>query len=325
VAISINASDAYFTENIRIKRLEDGLIITLPKEHLPGKPFECLDLLTVVLVRPGLQLTNIAFTAAVGEVVISEGLDLTVTETTIVVAAGKIRSQDFFDSSKTSIEIGSGVVVGNYSVFRTLEMHTSAGAVIADVIPRQVDTDGTTTAVLNVTSAQGIVHIEYPPASKTDIPDRPYFTWISTEAGSIRGRYLLGNKTAISTKTGSIVADILPLSAPAASELTTTSTAGNQKLQVLGPYAGGNGNIDSLQSSHITTAGQLTLEYPSTWEGFLYGESTVGRIHVEGDFQDVEKGSIGLVGQYVKARKGNGSSHLDVRTTLGSTFLVVAS
>lgn len=89
------------------------------------------------------------------------------------------------------------------------------------------------------------------------------------------------------------------------------------------PERSGITKISNLNSTHYTTTCRLALEYPVEWEGPLYGETKTGNVQVQGDFDKFEKGTKGIVGKWIKARRGDGQSELNFQTTTGSVSLVL--
>ena len=135
---------------------------------------------------------------------------------------------------------------------------------------------------------------------------------VKTAAGTLNKKLIASTKT-LPCRNSSRVS--IPPAIP------TPIKVGSQRLRVVVPERSNITAIENLKSVHQTTTGQLNLKYPSQWQGFLYGETKAGWIQVKGHFDEIKRGSKGVVGQLVKAIRGKGASEIDFRTTVGSAQL----
>lgn len=145
------------------------------------------------------------------------------------------------------------------------------------------------------------------------IPDREYHSSISTASGSIKGRYLLGVGTSLTTQSGSINADFVPFGSRTA-RLETSSGSGATNARVLSGEGGK--DVDGLRSEHKSSgSGSVKVVYPVNWEGRITGTSGSGSIRVSGPEIIVDESSRGQV----RAHKGDEKKgNLEVRTGSGS-------
>jgi len=253
---------------------------------------------------------------------IPQELDLTITNTTqIRLDSGSLTANPFFTSRETRIDVNAGSVHGEYGLYDLLSVHTKAGSVKIDVIPKPADKETPLPAEFIAGSQTGSVHVAFPPPG-TEIPEREYHTTASSHYGSVSGNFIHGVKTILTTNAGSITAQLLPYAANAYSSILETRTdTGGQRIELLSPYVDAKCLIKRLSSTHYTHASSLKLKYPSEWEGSIHGHTGAGSLTLRGkDVKIIEEGG-GPVGHYVSAEKGNGNSTMDFRTDFGSAHV----
>jgi len=277
-------------------------------------------------LRPSLTLNDFSVAANASNVEIANGIDLTVTNvTTVRLGAGSLNAESLFESRKTYIEVDAGSVTGEYGLYDILSIVTRAGSVKTDVLPKPADTHNPANAELHVSSEVGSININFPPEG-AEIPERDYYTRISTSQGRICGSFLHGRNTSLSTHAGSIEAQLLPYAANLYnSTLSVVTGAGSQQIVLRSPYRDPGTAIKGLSSGHHTSVASLKLKYPPEWEGTITGMTTLGGLKLGGDgVRVIEEGRIGLAGRFVKAEKGEAEgSRLLFGSEVGSADVVV--
>ncbi|KAF2433281.1 hypothetical protein EJ08DRAFT_676824 [Tothia fuscella] len=322
VSVSLNASNEILTESVTWESSDDSLVLKLPSLWQG-----CLMVDVDVFVRQNLALDTFSITANASSVDIPTALGLLVNkQTNINLNAGSLSAYPFLQSRKTRIVLDAGSLNGDYGLYDVLDIYAKAGVVLANITPQPADNENPAPANLTVGTGAGGININYPPKSmKEKIPERDYYTTITTKQGSIRGCYLHGKNTTVSTSQGEILADILPYAADSSESTLDTSTgAGAHSLKVRSPYLNPDTPIKRLNSKHCTSVSSLTLEYPPEWEGTIEGKVNVGSLSVSGDgLRVIEKGKIGVVGQFIRAEKGGGNSTIDFSSEVGRASLSV--
>jgi hypothetical protein len=332
ISVSLNASNAFLTEHVAWETSDESVLLKIPSPWRddPG----CLAVDVDIYLRQNLTLENFSLSANVSSVSIPKPLGLVVNkETKINLDAGSLHSNPFFQSSNTYLNVHAGSIHGSYSIYDTLTLSTQAGSITADIIPKPEFSSQPAPANLTATSRSGSITILYPPKDSRDkIPAREYYTTAHADHGSIRGFYLHGANTTLSTAAGSIDADILPYStkpptketSEQTSYLTTTSHAGRQHVHVFSPYLDPGKPLRNLHSTHRTSVSGVRLEYPSEWEGSIDGKTHVGSLKLEGKGVNIiEEGNIGPVGHYLKAEKGDGDSVIEFEVNVGIAELFI--
>ena len=332
IDVAINATDPLFTENVQYSRSDDSLLIILPDRELKHRD-NCVIVEVSVYFRPGLRLSNLSMNAVLSTLNVPSTVDLMVTEQTNVdLLVGNLQTHRFLPSRETYIHVRAGHIIGQYPLYDVLSIETDTGHVSVDIVPQAANQEAVKPAVLNIASAAGAIHVNYPPNGNDQIPNYPpdvsripkrnYYTSIGNKAGSIGGRYLHGRITTIESEAGSTSVELLPYSADDyTSKITTINQAGNQMIQVSSPLQNPGKAMRRINSSHTSGWGRIALQYPPEWEGKVYGQATMGSVSVQGNVNITERGRLGVSGEYVRAEKGDGSSQLDLRTSFGSSSL----
>lgn len=319
--VSVKASNQWIIDHLEVGTTEQSLVLDLP---LIENQDSCLEYTIELALKPDLELEKFGLRAGIGDISIDGGLKLFVNDTTkIETNIGSIHSENLFDSIRASVNARTGHISGYFTVQQNLEIGAVVGNVDAHIAPNSTRPASGKPAVVFLSSAIGTVAAKYPWEGFGHLEERPYYTFVKTEKGVIKGEYLLGAETILSSQVGTIQADVVPYIWTEKSKLTTTSTTGTQHVNVRLPTRANISSIDNLISSHTAGTGSLHLEYPVEWTGSMHGVTLTGDIKVDGDFDDFEKGTRGAVGKWVKARRGDGSSDLSFATTTGSASLAL--
>jgi DUF4097 and DUF4098 domain-containing protein YvlB len=129
------------------------------------------------------------------------------------------------------------------------------------------------------------------------------YTEINTDAGSIKGHYILGKSMDLNTQAGSIDVDIevdTKIESAEAS-LSTTSSAGSINVDLLAPLK----HRNRISAKHKTSTGSVRVSYPQEWEGIVVASTTAGSLKLEGEGLDiVESRGRGGIGRFEKGVKG---------------------
>jgi hypothetical protein len=323
------ASNDFLAKQISYDTTCSSLSITLPSLHGDTSHSGCYNLDISLFFRPNITMGGLKISSDLSNVKVMPGVDFIVLgQTEIDLRGGSVTANPLFASRKTYIDVNAGSVHGEYGLYDLLSISTKAGSIHVDVVPKSIDVDKPAPAELLASALAGSIDITFPPANTT-IPERDYYTTIKAQEGSIRGNYIHGKNTALSTNAGSIVAKLLPFfnedsANSKISTLSTTTDAGKQDIEVLSPYNNTGISIKQMASQHLTAFASLRLKYPSEWEGFIDGKTTVGSLELDGsDLRIIEEGSIGVVGHYVKAERGDGDNELTFRSGAGSAKVLV--
>ncbi|KAK4548637.1 hypothetical protein LTR36_009548 [Oleoguttula mirabilis] len=316
----------------------------------------CMDVAVGIYVRSDIELGDWSISTANLNVEVAEGLfssraqrattpGLWLANTTTINAVQGNVNMAYWSSRETKIDVVSGSVHGTYALRDVLSIRSHSGSIGVKVSPEEADPAAPTPAEFTAISYSGSVDVGFPMA-EYDIPDRDYRTRVESHSSSISGSYIHGSATSVYTTSGSISVDILPhahsaasgkSAAPASHETSTLHTeshSGTTNLRLLSPIneedrdaaepAGlpYTGILTRLRSAHKSASGSLNLVYPQEWEGTIEGWTISGSLDVTGkDVYTHVRGSVGPAGKHLVARKGFGSSRLDVRTTSGSVGL----
>jgi hypothetical protein len=323
VAVSINASNAFLTEHVGFHTTDSSVSLILPSPWKDDSHSGCLVVEVSMFFRQNLTLKQLSISSDLSNIEVIPQLGLVVGVTNIHTKLGTLTAHPFFASRITRINIDAGSVRGEYGLYDVLSITTKAGSIEVDVLPKPIDKDHPALAIFSAFASSGHIDVAFPPAN-TKIPERDYLTVVKTDHGSIKGCYIHSTNTSLSTKVGSITAKILPfiIDSSAPSSLATNTDAGMQEIEVLSPY--NKKPITNLSSKHLTALASLKITYPDEWEGFIDGQTKLGSLGLEGSrLKVIEEGSIGFVGHYVKAERGDGNSTMLVRSAVGGAKMVV--
>lgn len=255
---------------------------------------------------------------------LKDGLSLAVTgESTITTHSSGVHSEAgcALNSRKTIVNVDSGSISGSFALLDLLLLSTKSGSIKADVTPKEAAEYHTEPASLIARSASGSVHIENPIRGK--LPDREYHTEVVAASGSVSGTYIHGTRTFLKTYSGSIKAEILPFDGAAKyTTLTTESLSARTEVTLLEPYHNSDESMLSLESKHTSQSGSLSIRYPPQWEGTIDGSVLSGSIHLGDNIKIIEDHKLGPI-RTVKAKKGEGRSHMTFETKSGSAKVTV--
>jgi hypothetical protein len=323
VSVSINATNAFLAEHVDYDTTESSLSLNLPSPWNDDSHSGCLLVEVSMYFRQNLTLKQLSITSDISDIEVLPNLGLRVGVTNILLKLGTLIAHPFIASRITYISVDAGTVKGEYGLYDVLSITTKAGSIEADILPKPVDEDHPALAIFSAFAGAGSIDVAFPPAN-TKIPERDYLTVVKTHHGSIKGCYIHGTNTSLSTVTGSITAKILPFitDLSVSSSLSTTTETGRQDIEILSPYNGK--PITNLTSKHLTALANLKITCPDEWEGFIDAKTNLGGVGLEGSrLTVVEEGSIGLVGHYIKAERGDGDSKMVVRSAVGTAKVVV--
>jgi len=268
------------------------------------------------------------------DITIAAGLDYEVSHMSLSSYNGDIVSSESglsFTAHEIQLYSSYGAIKGNWSLGANMEIRTgrrvgnvSDDGIDINLLPKRWSYGPQTRGTLLVNSWKGDIDIRMP-FSQDSTSLRNMSISIQSETGSIRGTYVTGVETTITTGGhGAINATLLPdFALPEKAYITTSTAAGDTLLCILPPVIDHYYNINPLtntRSDHSSGSGDLLLTYPSDWEGTALGLSVAGSVAVAGpEFDTIMAGD-----HVVVARKGAGiSSRLDFTTETGSGELMV--
>jgi hypothetical protein len=322
ISVTTNATNDFLTENIKQETTDSSVTLSLPSPFGYDETAGCLAVNVSMYFRRNLTLENLIISPMMSNVEFLQDIGLVVSDTTgIDIKAGWLNAKPFPASRKTQINVSAGGVRGEYPLYDVLWINSQAGSVRVHVIPKPIDEENPAPAELRVYADAGSIDIAFPPPNIT-IPDRDYFTDIKTARGSVTGNYIHGKDTSLVTGAGRIAAKVLPFlddtDTSRNSTFHTATDAGIQDIELLSPYKNAGVPIRNLTSTHVTALGGLKVRYPSEWEGFIDGKTTMGSLALDGKgVKIIEAGSVGLTGRYVQAKKGEGDSSMIFRSEIG--------
>ena len=128
-------------------------------------------------------------------------------------------------------------------------------------------------------------------------------TSVRTSAGSIKGTYTLGEYLVLLSNAGTIDVEVVvdtSVQSPKA-KFKTQSQAGSTSVDLLPPLK----HRDQIESSHVSQAGSVTLNYPGEWEGTVEAQIAAGSLKLSGEGLRIVESRGQLVDRYEKAVRGD--------------------
>ncbi|KAK6529957.1 hypothetical protein TWF281_009107 [Arthrobotrys megalospora] len=225
---------------------------------------------------------------------------------------GVITSLSYLNSLDTEIHTISGDISGKFDLHEKLRIRTEKGNINLQVAPGEGE--GYATTDIKTTSGEISIIYDEP---KTQ---RSYRTSLHTTSGNISGRLLLGKGLSVKSKSGDIDLHVVGTGSKEP-YLKTDAGSGLTRITVE------ESPLDKILSSHTANSGDITLSYPSTWEGELHAKAGTGDIRVQGDGLEITQDSEGFVrGQELWAEKGNpANGRLMTRSETGDIVISIAS
>jgi hypothetical protein len=267
---------------------------------------------TKVYVRRGLHLNNLNIESKVYNIEIPQAIDVQVDHANVKLTAASLNANPFVDAKSAVVSATAGSTRGIFPLYDNLKITSDAGSISVDVIPQENDNKP---AVLELSTQAGHINAQYPPLN-TPIPAREYHTTATTLAGSVRGRYIHGKETVLRSNLGAVDAVLIPVGS-GKSTLSTSTDSGMQRLYVLSPSNAGSA-LTSLDASHTSTNGAISVVYPPEWEGSVEAETTAGSVSMEGTGLEVTKEPLpGWGGVKMTGKKGSGEGFTRCQTTFG--------
>ncbi|KAF2139613.1 uncharacterized protein K452DRAFT_289612 [Aplosporella prunicola CBS 121167] len=328
VNLTFSTSERYENEHIYAEKSDTEVKIkSYHSSNYPRPVYyrPCTWINGFVYIKPGTTLDTLGIVAKHLSLRIHSDLATTASnETSIDLRAGNLHScsSASLSSRRTHIDLTSGSVSGSYPLFDLLAITTHSGSITISVDPKSADEEKPEPAEFSARSNVGSVDVTFPIAN---LPAREYRTAVHTDAGSIKGAYVHGTSTVLTTNSGSITAGILPYAADDhASELRTNCHTGTARIELLAPYKKSGKQINRLKSEHSGMTGSLHVKYPQEWEGSIKAESVTSSVSVKGkDVRVVGEGSKGPIGKWIEAVKGDGKSTVLVKSVSGSVEALI--
>jgi len=230
-------------------------------------------------------------------------------------------------SRSTILQTTSSAIAGTFTHLDLISLTSTSGSITAAIFPGEADPSNPLPALLKIKTAGGSVRVTYPSvnvpsssvssspsssssSSSDSLPTRAYKTQVQTSSGSISGSYLFNTAADLTSKFGSIMAEVLyapfedtsslasslaspetpQKGLPDGDELRTSSHSGATDVRVLlvgdGKARTGekkeNDGVRGLSGVHGGASGTVKLRYPAEWEGRIEAESGSGTVKVGG-------------------------------------------
>lgn len=244
-----------------------------------------------------------------------------------------------FDSRVIEASSTSGPITGNWPLYDLLGLHTSSGDISVSITPQAANPnpnpnpDSDKPAILSLSSLSGTVSASEPIHARPNqqqqqqqpaTPPRNYLVDVKSTSGAVRAALAFSGGATFKSASADLTLDLLPVlpasaSAAGPAQLETATTSGTTAVRVLSPVWGGLGAaensaavrgvggrpLDCLAAVHKATSGDIRLQYPQAWEGYLQARTMSGVLRVRGRDVKVVKPSRGWGPESrLEARKG---------------------
>ena len=312
-----------------------------------------IDINVNIYATKDLKLDDLSLISTILPFTLASDLDLTVAILTYIeskAAAVHASNSTQLLSRKTIISLDAGSVTGAFNLQELFSVTTKGGSIHLDITPQDALPSGNKTAQFFASLNAGSIWTTFPIFE--NLPDRDYQVEVSTKGGTIRGSYVHGSRTLLTTEAGAIAADIVPFDASEKeTTFVTSSRTGVTSINVFPSYKNPEKSLSHIKSSHHTIVGDLTLKYPSTWEGRIHGSVILGRIVLRGEgvrvirenrlvesLWDRTKSLLGRIwsvgskgwraqalsgfGHSIEAERGNGDSEIEFKSNVGSVAVI---
>jgi hypothetical protein len=289
-------------------------VFTSPKYHSDGEP-ACISMTIKLSIVPDIWIENL--------IIRSSNFDITIDD-------GELFEPRYF---KWMDYWAPGLIITNTTTFET-DRGSITGNGLNSAVAQVSTVEGSITGmwqlgdVLNVTSVSGDVHIQlqtpksnwgwYPGrfwafnrfgnirteilpndrVGNAGVEDRDYISSVETESGSIAGTYLLGSAAAFKTKSGDIVAQIVPVGSNFTNRTVHSQTgSGDSYIYVLEPVfplreksdqkrataevdpeVAVKAVWDSLFVEQESESGRITNVVPPSWTGSIHATAQRGKL-----------------------------------------------
>ena len=334
--------------------------IVVPAIHRSVDHQPKVQIQVIIMVPRGSEINTLAVNVTQLDVRFASGLYLKAASTNLSTTAGSIRSgppsqsnRSFlpapdsyrFESRSINARTISGNILGNWPLNESLALASTSGDIRVSITPKE-SAQSRSTASLDLSTVSGRIEAVEPIFECDDlnkwIPPRYYSVHVSSTSGNIYAALACGGSgvlTEFRNISGKIKADLLPMvdwdNNGRYTMLETTSTSGDTEVCVLeaccirktddGSWTA---NLDPdvalnrLQSTHNSVSGNISLCYPTSWEGNFFANSMSGGLKVYGPEvlivwrQDIPK--------RLQARKGaENSSSIQISTMSGGVEALI--
>lgn len=249
---------------------------------------------------------------------------------------------------------GHKAITGRYPLFELLSLSTTSGAISVAVVPQPADPmNPDEPARLRIRSQSGSISVSFTAPAVASVPElerqmvecaeygngkyqnphtlplRPYEIEIETDSGTISGRFIVSTSVHLSTKSGSINANLIPIVSDLEQSVSilTQTTSGSQQIHLTNPVYLYSSQRDGSRSSatrapaaHFSHGGgSMQIRYPSDWIGIVRAPPGSGSTSLVGQGMNVVRREDGSVEGCINGNgRGDwwGASGMDV--SLGS-------
>lgn len=236
------------------------------------------------------------------------------------------------------INTAAGDVTGWFPLLDVLDIRTVSGDVSVDASPKPTDEERPRPAALHINSQSGFIIVDErveDRAPDADLPARDYTVELSTKSGGITAKVAASSLARVHSQSGDLELVFLPVIATAspkdvqAAFINTEATSGDSHITVLEPLwtdrapSAAAPALGALTSEHRSISGDISLQYPASWEGALSASSISGWQKVRGRGVEIDEREDNPWSKRVKAHKGEGKSRLDVKSVSGDTDILI--
>lgn len=334
VELRVAKSAAAQNSHFQVDYTGESLRLNVPASS-PSYERACMEIDLNIWIRPGTQLEHLEIATEHLDIKIEPGLFPPSLETPpsgqgnayyisndtdFITIAGSLSAAYWESGRETRIDTVSGSISGRFALKDVLSVKTVSGNVNIDVEPKAESPTDPRPASFSAVTTSGSIKAVFPMSDAiAEIPPRLYHTKVDSRSGSVRGNYIHGINTDITTSSGSIDVNVLPYSTNSTgSWLRTESAVGGIHVNVLPSYEDPHHVMGYLRSIHKTKSGSLHVKYPQQWEGKIEAVTMSGSVKLRGKDVEVLKRWSGPVGAHVVARKGKAGSAIDLSTSSGS-------
>lgn len=269
------------------------------------------------------------------EVMMDKLLDFPTQSVSISSRQGDIacRETETFFPRKLTLRTSNGAITGNWTLTGEIDLSTgesygypSANKPIdINLPPVHLSYGRQARGAIRARSDGGDINIRMP-LEPSELGFMSMSVDIHSQSGQISGTFQQGLRTVMTTRNnGTINATLLPyFTYLETSTILTSTDAGDTFVHVLPPVVErgifGRNPLLNTKSEHVSTSGNLELQYPPEWAGTALGVSDAGDVRVAKEGYDHV-----FEDQYlVVARKGTGmGSLLDFKTHNGTGGLAI--
>lgn len=316
ISLSVTASDPSIDVDVSFEA--QTLALTTPQLLSWDGPREpCIEITAVVNLPPGSELERLSLHAAHLNVTLDGALSLRLSDATLGSVPGPIHiPEGALASTRTlSATSVSGPIDAEVPVAEDMHAETTSGSIRLTLLAPEDRHPEFKSSKLSVSSVSGDVDVR----GRGELPRVRYSHSVSSVSGKVEVALPFW-ESVVKATSGRVSADLTPLLVSEGEPSVRTETlSGDMEVTISDPA---DGKLDSLDSRHKSTSGDLTIRYPPSWAGHFKAESFSGDVDVRGKDVEVGRGK-GRWRREVSGRKGEGGSQAGVKSFSGDVLLVI--